>query len=131
MDQEQVQQQTVSEGQEEQATAVGLEEIAAKDLPEMTVRQLQELARAEGVPADGNKAELVKRLAAHKQGRSDRHMHGQTICQIAGCGERMRVMHTERQDMGDGRVLITRQMRCMGRRRHTYPLTEIVSAGKK
>jgi len=45
------------------------------------------------------------------------------------CGLKAHVVKVQKEEMEDGRMLITRQIKCTGKHRHTYPMKEIVING--
>ncbi len=98
-------------------------------LTELTVAQLRQMCKDEGLAALGNKAELVKRLSIKKFGPSDTHEPARTKCKF--CSAQVRVTGTHRDKMKDGRTMVTRQVRCAGRHRHSYPLKNIVGEKTK
>lgn len=73
-----------------------------------------------------NKVKNAKKTGKRKKGlTSERFIPGKTMCRI--CGARMTVTGTTTtEDKASGRVYITRNLKCLGRRNHKYPLTEII-----
>jgi len=51
---------------------------------------------------------------------------GGGMLKCAICSQPARVMKTEKEKLEDGRMLITRQVRCTGKNRHTYPLKDMI-----
>ena len=51
---------------------------------------------------------------------------GAGLLRCAVCSQPARVTKTEKEKMEDGGTLITRQVRCIGKNRHTYPMKEVV-----
>ena len=95
-----------------------------KTLNDLSIRELQSRAKAAGLGTSRSKAALIERLEAIPAVRVTHHVHGTTLCRI--CRAKTKVTNTKKHTMADGRSLITRQMRCVGKHRHTYPLREIV-----
>ena len=90
-----------------------------------TTNEFRTLCRKEGVSAKGTKSELAKRLAVCRTSRSDKFIGGGRVkCKI--CNWPARVTGTSRKLLDGGKQLITRQIVCTGKHRHTYPLKEIV-----
>ena len=113
-------------GTEAQAKYPPLAEIAIETLGRKTKAYLAGLCRSEGLPEAGLKSELIERLTAAKHGGAAGYVPGKTLCRY--CGAPVKVTKTVPQEMGDGRILITRQLRCEGRNRHSYPVKEIRAA---
>jgi len=101
-----------------------LADIEAGQIETLKVEHLRKLCKVEGIKISGKKGELVKRLLLKKSGQSTSYTGQLTKCRI--CGSPVRVTGTNRKTLGDGRILVTRQIRCAGRHKHTYPLKEIV-----
>jgi len=99
-----------------------------KELKTMKVKELRELAKKEGLKIGGTKKELIERLLAKRTGVSSRYAGQQTICRI--CGARVIVKNTSTKILDDGRMLITRQVKCVGKNKHTYPIKEMLPAQK-
>jgi len=99
------------------------------DVAELKYGELQTLCKQRGLSGFGKKAELIKRLTIVKEGHIDRHVHGRTKCRV--CAAQTMVTGTTRATMPDGRVLVTRKMKCIGKHRHTYPLKSIEGKAKK
>jgi len=104
---------------------VKLSDVKAGDIGEMKMNQLRELCRIEEMKVGGSKKELIDRLLIKKTGRSDRYAGQQTCCRI--CGARVIVKGTDSKTLDDGRTVVTRNIRCLGRHKHTYPLKEILT----
>jgi len=98
------------------------------NIGELTYPELKSMCKQQGLSGAGKKVDLIKRLTIAKEGNMAKHVHGRTKCRI--CGERTAVMGTSRKKMSDGRILVTRQMRCVGKHHHTYPLKMIEGVAK-
>lgn len=92
-------------------------------LAQVNVKELRQLCREQDLPTAGRKADLVKRLQLVADGVAGRFTPARTICRM--CGSAMRVMNTRRKRLKNGRILVTRQMTCSGRHRHSYPLKDV------
>jgi len=99
------------------------------DVSELKYAELQTLCKQQGLSGFGKKADLIKRLTIVKEGHVSQHVHGRTKCKV--CDAQAMVTGTTRATMPDGRVLVTRKMKCVGRHRHTYPLKSIEGKAKK
>ena len=95
-----------------------------QSLDELTLAQLRTACKENSLPAGGGKKDLRGRLRRHLFGSSEQHTPAMTKCRI--CGARASVAGTRKRRMADGRLMVTRQMRCHGKHRHSYPLPEIV-----
>ena len=100
-----------------------LQEIGTDEIKDMKLNELRTLCSTEELPVSGKKDELVDRLLIKKLGKSDRFVPGSIKCLI--CGAKARVTKTVKQSY-EGKTLITRQVKCDGKNRHTYPIKEIV-----
>ena len=94
----------------------------------LKVDRLRKICSAEGLKTAGKKGELIERIILARSGRSDRYISTLTKCKY--CGEGVRVTGTDRKIIKDGRVLLTRYIKCNGARRHTYPLKTIIEPQK-
>jgi len=108
--------------------ARGLAALTMEEVAEMNVADLKALCLAEALPVGGKRAELIKRLRTKKLGVSNRYAGSLTKCAV--CGAAANVKGTRTETMKDGRVLVTRNMQCMGKHRHRYPLKEVVEPQK-
>jgi len=111
-------------GQErETLQELGTDEI--KNMKGITgLNELRTLCKTEGLPVSGKKDELIDRLLIKKLGKSDRFVPGSIKCLV--CGAKARVTGTTKQPFDGNKILITRQVKCNGKNRHTYPIKEIV-----
>lgn len=93
------------------------------------INDLRKLCKKLGLSAGGTKHDLAKRLEVEQHGRVD-EVGGQRKCEI--CNMPAKVTGTSRTAMkdGSGRILITRQVVCTGKHRHTYPVKRIVGEKK-
>jgi len=94
-----------------------------EDLGSLGAGQIARLARAYGLPTSGTKSEVIRRLTAARSGGVAGYVPGQTLCSI--CREPCKVTSTDRSRMADGRLLVTRYLRCTGRHHHTSVVREI------
>ena len=101
-----------------------LKEVTIDQLAKLNINELRHLCKEEGLETGGEKGVLLKRLIVQKTGRSDRFISTKTRCKI--CCEPAKVVSTRRRELSNGRILMTRQLRCTGKHRHTYPLKEII-----
>ena len=101
-----------------------LKEVTIDQLAKLNLNELRHLCKEEGLEIGGKKMDLFKRLFVQKTGRSDTFSPANTKCKI--CNEPIKVMGTQKRQLSGGRILITRQIRCTGKHRHTYPLKEII-----
>ena len=101
-----------------------LKEVTIDQLAELNINELRNLCKEEGLEIGGKRTDLFKRLFVQKTGRSDTFSPANTRCRI--CSNPVKVMGTQKRQLTDGRTLITRQIRCTGKHRHTYPLKEII-----
>lgn len=110
-------------------TVWNLASVAIAEIDEMPVDELKELSKIEGLPVTAKKrAELIRQLKTKKIGRDDRYSgRGQTKCCV--CGAPVTVKGTIRTTLEDGRILVTRNVRCQGKHKHTYPLKDIIPVG--
>ena len=88
------------------------------------INDLRKLCKKLGLPAGGTKHDLTERLEANQNSRADRFGPGKLKCQI--CSMPAKVTGTRREPRDDGKVVITRQVVCTGKHRHTYPLKEVI-----
>lgn len=102
---------------------IALKEITIEQLKKFNTNELRHLCKKERLETVGPKQVLFKRLLVQKTGRSDKFTPARTKCVI--CFEPVKVVRTQRKELADGCILVTRQVRCTGRHRHTYPLKEI------
>ena len=98
------------------------------ELKELKMNPLRKLCKDVGLLASGKKKELLDRLILKKQGVSERFVGSLTICHI--CSAKVRIRNTSRREMEDGRVMVTRTVRCLGKHNHTYPLKEVIESKK-
>lgn len=101
-----------------------LKEVTIDQLAKLKINEMRRLCEEEGLETGGKKTDLFKRLFVQKTGRSDTFSPANTKCKI--CSEPVKVTRTQRQQLTDGRILVTRQVRCTGKHRHTYRLKEII-----
>lgn len=47
------------------------------------------------------------------------------------CAQKARVTKTQKEEMENGNIIVTRQVCCLGKNRHTYPMKEIIAAKNK
>lgn len=113
-------QETGDQGEETKPLA----ELSDDDIKNMKKIPLQALCRKEQLSPSGNKDELVDRLMLKKYGRSDRYYNTMTKCRI--CSSAVSVNGKKTEPMKDGRILVTRQIKCKGKHHHTYPLKDII-----
>jgi len=113
-------------------TTNGIDTPALADLTEAAVKELRvaslrAISRAEGLPADGRKRDLAKRLIAKKRGGARGYIAGKTLCKH--CGSMIEVKGTSTTQISRRKVALTRFVRCTGKRRHSYQIVEIVEEG--
>ena len=108
--------------------ALKLENFTDPQLKELSHRDLIELSKNEEISWNHSAEQLVANLICKKHGQSQKYICRRTICKF--CGAPIRVMGTQRKTMEDGRVLVTRSVKCIGRHRHSYPLKEIIGNSK-
>ncbi|HUW18257.1 MAG TPA: hypothetical protein VMW16_03060 [Sedimentisphaerales bacterium] len=101
-----------------------LKEVTIDQLAKLKINELRHLCEEEGLETGGKRMDLFKRLFVQKTGRSDTFSPANTKCRI--CNEPVKVTGTQRRQLTEGRTLVTRQIRCTGKHRHTYPLKEII-----
>jgi len=104
-----------------------LADLTPAGVKKLRVPELRDLCIAEGLPSDGNKADLVKKLISKKH-RGDRgYVAGKTLCKH--CGAPVRVRGTSTEQLEPGKIAVRRHVKCSGRRAHTYEIVEIVEEG--
>lgn len=91
-----------------------------------SINNLRDECQRRGLPIGGSKKELAERLAVAEGGVANRYVGGGIALKCQICNLRAKVTKTASRDLGDGRTLITRQVKCIGRHGHTYPIREIV-----
>lgn len=104
-----------------------LADMSLEDLERLSDKALKKLCKAEDMTTDGKKEERFNRLYAKRFGLTKRYIGAETRCQF--CGEAVRVKGTVKEPQADGRVLVTRSIKCVGKHHHTYPLSQF--EGKK
>ncbi len=97
-----------------------LEKMGENRIKSLTVEQLRQLARDNRLPTEGTRDEIALRLVALKRGGDKRYIHGKTLCRYCREIVDVRSMHVV-----DGTIV--RHIRCRGRRRHRYQITEPAS----
>jgi len=98
-----------------------------EEIKDLNVNELKAECRAEKLPTTGDKQTLAKRVKVNKMGSATKFTGGGMVkCKI--CNMPAGVRKVIRKKMDDGRIMVTRQIRCTGRHGHTYPLSEIVKA---
>jgi len=110
-----------TEGSNVPLAAMGGHSLA--ELGRKTVPELQTLAQAAGLGTGGRKGDLLARLRAAKSGGAAGYVPGKTLCTV--CKAPTDVKGTKTEEMEDGRILVTRYLRCRGKHRHSYPQREI------
>jgi len=99
-----------------------------KEMEKMTVPQLQELLRAAGLPVEGKKAELVKRLQAKRLGGERQVVPGgHTLCPHCGASAYItgsRILSV----LKNGQRVKYYRFKCGGPRRHTFTIKQIEGA---
>jgi len=103
-----------------------LDDVKAGDIGTMKTNQLRELCRIEGLKVGGSKKELIDRLLVKKTGVNDKYAGRLTSCRV--CGARVIVKGTDSRTLDDGRTLVVRNVRCLGKNKHTYPIKELLTA---
>ena len=114
-------------GTEKKAEPKALADMSLEDLEGMSDKALKKLCKAEDMVTDGVKGERFNRLYAKRFGLTSRYIGADTRCQF--CAEKVRVRNTAKEQQADGRILVTRSMKCVGRHHHIYPLSQF--EGKK
>ena len=112
----------------QQPKAKRLDEMTILDLQKMDVNKLRGRCKAAGLSGKGAKDALIERLRPRVRRITRRYIEGVTTC--AYCPADIMVTGTDKQPMADGRVMVTRQIKCKGKHNHKYPLKETVSADK-
>jgi len=118
--------QTKQAKQKKQEFTKPFGEATEADIAAADYHTLRRWSISADLGADGKSADIRERLTAAISGASGpqgKHTHGRTPCEI--CGKPARVTNTKRTKMADGRTLVTRQMKCTGKHKHTYPLKKI------
>ena len=98
--------------------------IGVDELKKLNKKRLAAICKKEGLPSSGTKDELINRLIAKRFGTSRRYVGPLTTCKVCGAG--VFVKSTEQNPLGDGRMMVTRHIKCKGKNAHRYPLKEIV-----
>ncbi len=104
--------------------AIRLADVTLEALGELHKPALVDLAAAEGLARSGTKAQLLARLRDAKCGGAAGYVPGKTLCRF--CGAATRVRGTQRISMADGRVMVSRSLRCAGAKPHSYAHKTIV-----
>ncbi len=99
-----------------------LADMSLEDLEGMSDKALKKLCKEEDMVTDGKKEERFNRLYAKRFSLTKRYIGAETCCQF--CGEKVRVKNTAKEQQADGRILVTRSMKCVGRHHHTYSLSQ-------
>ncbi len=105
-----------------------LDSLADNLIKTMKVDELKAICKKVTLPQKGNKKKLLEAIFMAKYGLTDTYIRLMTVCKVCHAG--VKVISTKKQDIGDGRVLFTRQIKCKGKRRHTYLLKNIVGVAK-
>ena len=105
---------------------IDLTKIEDADIKSMNAADLAEFCGDQGLKKKGRKEELIARLMTKKYGQSGRYIQGLTKCRF--CQADVVVTGTKKQPDGEGKTMITRQIKCRGKHSHRYPLKEIVKA---
>ncbi len=97
---------------------------SSAELAALGFKELRAVAKEAGLPANGGKEELIARLIAGPPEQSKSPVPatfepGEMKCHI--CDAQADVIATSKEPMSDGRILVTRTMRCRGRHRHRWP----------
>jgi membrane-bound inhibitor of C-type lysozyme len=99
--------------------------MMTENITQPTIDELRKMCQAKGLPADGTKKELVKRLTVATTASTNKFTGNGTLkCQI--CNLAVKIVNTKRKTLQDGRVLVTRQVKCTGKHGHTYSVPEIL-----
>ncbi len=106
------------------APAPRLVDVTLEDLEKLRKPALGDLAAAEDLARSGTRAELLARLKDAKCGGAAGYVPGKTLCRF--CGAPTRVRGTQRSSMADGRVMVTRNLRCAAAKPHSYAYKTIV-----
>lgn len=107
---------------ETQATAkTDATELDIERINQLGFNALRQLCKDEGLSTRGKKAELIQRLIVKKVDNTSRFVPGLTKCKF--CPNPVHVLRTDRHKSGDA-IILNRTVRCKGRRRHTYQMTE-------
>lgn len=115
---------------EDQGLEKGQEEIDKKGFMDMSLemlsglsdKALKKLCKSEGMTTDDGKLDRFNRLYAKRFGRTKRYIGTDTRCQF--CGVPILVKGTVKEPQADGRVLVTRSVKCVGKHHHIYPLAQ-------
>ena len=113
-----------NEETQQTGTAESLGDIDIDELKKLGKKQLAAICRIEELPCSGKKSDLLNQLIAKKCGRSRRYVGSLTTCKV--CGAPVSVKSTQKEPMEDGRVIVIRQIKCLGKNAHRYPLKEIL-----
>jgi len=103
-----------------------LDEMTILDLKKMGVDKLRGCCKKEKVSAKGDKDDLIERLRPKVRRITKQYIEGVTVCGY--CGADIGVRGTSKEPLANGRVRVTRQIKCRGKHGHKYPLTEIARA---
>ena len=98
------------------------------NIGELTYPELKSMCKQQGLSGAGKKVELIKRLTISKDGQAEKHVNGRTKCRF--CQAQAGVKSTSRIKMDNGQTRVTRQMKCVGKHRHTYSLIKVEGAAK-
>lgn len=99
-----------------------LETLSDEEIKDMSAQKLSDLCKDEDLVQKGTKNDKIKRLFLKKYGISDRYVNLMTKCRV--CHHAVRVIGTDTKKLPDGRTFVTRNVKCIGRHRHTYPIKE-------
>jgi len=109
---------------------MNLDAMDAEEIAASSINVLRALCKAERLKAGGGKKDLAARLVAKKHGITDKYV-GPPLTRCKVCKEQVTVRRTIREPMEDGRVRVTRHVRCRGRHGHSYKLVEVVGEKKE
>ena len=111
-------------------TIEDLKKIDDNSIKEMKVDEMKSLCKRFDLPQKGNKKTLLETIFLAMYGYSDTYVRLMTVCKICNAG--VKVLSTKKgEPMEDGRVMVTRQLKCIGKRHHTYPLKNIIGVAAK
>lgn len=94
-----------------------------EQLKKLKKSELQEWCKKMGHSTAGKKPELINRLCGKPVGYINNFVPAKMLCRY--CRAKATVRRTVRATLGDGRVLVTRHLRCQGKNIHRYALKKI------